>query len=57
MQTSNQYAIDFYKRFGFTTGDIVKDYYKRIDPPDAVVLHRLPPFPTLSVEEQPARYA
>jgi len=56
VQTSNQDAIDFYKRFGFTTGEVVKDYYKRIEPPDAILLHRVAPFPVLSKEEQPARY-
>lgn len=57
VQTSNHDSLEFYKRFGFTTGEVVKDYYKRIEPPDAVLLHRVAPFPVLPKEEQPARYA
>ncbi|EOD08725.1 hypothetical protein EMIHUDRAFT_124931, partial [Emiliania huxleyi CCMP1516] len=41
--------------FGFSQGEVIKDYYKRIEPPDAVLLHRVAPFPVLSKEEQPAR--
>eukprot|EP00667_Euglena_gracilis_P024122 EG_transcript_27542 len=38
VQTNNDEAIAFYKRFGFEVVDEVKDYYKRIEPPDAFVL-------------------
>jgi len=55
VQVGNQEAIDFYERFGFSVGDLVKDYYKRIDPPDAVVLSKSAPFPELV--ERPAAYA
>lgn len=33
VQTNNDEAIAFYKRFGFEVVDEVKDYYKRIEPP------------------------
>mmetsp|Transcript_43313 Transcript_43313/g.72017 ORF Transcript_43313/g.72017 Transcript_43313/m.72017 type:complete len:179 (-) Transcript_43313:183-719(-) len=55
VQVNNDDAIDFYQRFGFSVGDVVKDYYCRIEPPDAVLLHRAPPFPVLTVK--PAMYA
>ena len=35
MQTSNDEAIAFYKKFGFEVMDKVEAYYKRIEPPDA----------------------
>ena len=40
VQTNNHQAFEFYERFGFAKGEVLKNYYKRIDPPDAVVLHR-----------------
>eukprot|EP00965_Chrysotila_dentata_P197633 6178306-Pleurochrysis_carterae.AAC.6 len=40
---------------GFTVGEVVKDYYKRIEPPDAVILSRTAPFPELAVK--PPQYA
>ena len=40
VQTNNEQAFTFYDRFGFVKGDVLKNYYKRIDPPDAVVLSR-----------------
>jgi hypothetical protein len=39
-QTSNDDAIAFYRRLGFEAGDVVRGYYRRLDPPDAVVLSR-----------------
>ena len=36
----NDDAIEFYQKFGFVTGDIVKDYYKKIEPTDAVLLSK-----------------
>jgi ribosomal protein S18 acetylase RimI-like enzyme len=40
IQTSNDDAIAFYTRLGFEQGGIVRGYYRRLDPPDAVVLRR-----------------
>ena len=39
-QTNNDEAIRFYSRFGFEVGETVPGYYKRLDPPDAVVLRK-----------------
>ena len=36
----NDQAFEFYERFGFEKGEVVKNYYKRIEPPDAVILRR-----------------
>ncbi len=36
----NDDAIEFYKKFGFTVGEIMKDYYKKIEPTDAVLLYK-----------------
>mmetsp|Transcript_37176 Transcript_37176/g.72524 ORF Transcript_37176/g.72524 Transcript_37176/m.72524 type:complete len:195 (-) Transcript_37176:7-591(-) len=38
VQTSNTDAMAFYKRFGFEVTSTIKNYYKRIDPPDCHVL-------------------
>ena len=38
VQTNNDDAITFYKRFGFVTDQVVQNYYKRLDPSDAVIL-------------------
>lgn len=38
VQANNKDAIRFYERFGFVVKQTVKDYYKRLDPPDAVLL-------------------
>lgn len=43
-QVNNQEAMDFYQRFGFSVGEVVKDYYKRIEPADAVLVSHKPPF-------------
>ena len=40
VQVGNDDAIEFYQKFGFVTGDIVKDYYKKIEPTDAVLLSK-----------------
>ena len=40
VQTNNFQAFEFYERFGFEKGEVVKNYYKRIEPPDAVILRR-----------------
>lgn len=41
VHTSNEEAIRFYTQFDFEVGDTISGYYKRLDPPDAVVLRRV----------------
>lgn len=40
VQTNNEEAIRFYNQFGFVLGEVVPNYYKRLIPPDAVILRR-----------------
>uniref|UniRef100_A0A1I8FDS6 N-terminal methionine N(alpha)-acetyltransferase NatE n=1 Tax=Macrostomum lignano TaxID=282301 RepID=A0A1I8FDS6_9PLAT len=40
VQTSNEGALAFYKKFGFEIVDTAYNYYKRIVPPDAYVLQK-----------------
>ncbi len=40
VQINNDEAIAFYERSGFSIVGEKKDYYKRIDPPDAYVLQK-----------------
>lgn len=40
VQTNNEAAIAFYNKFGFEIADTIKDYYKRIEPPDCYVLQK-----------------
>lgn len=41
VQTSNTDAIRFYtERFGFTQGERIENYYKRIDPPHCYVVYK-----------------
>jgi N-alpha-acetyltransferase 50 len=40
VQTSNSDAIGFYAKHGFETKDMIKDYYKRIEPPDCYILSK-----------------
>ena len=40
VQTNNEEAICFYKQFDFVLGEVVANYYKRLAPPDAVILRR-----------------
>ena len=39
-QVNNDDAKAFYQKFGFSVGEVMKDYYKKIEPPDAVVLSK-----------------
>ena len=41
VQINNEEAMCFYKKFEFETGEIVANYYKRLNPPDAVILRRV----------------
>lgn len=55
VQTSNLAALEFYRKAGFMKVGIIRNYYKRIDPPDCFVLTKLlhygpqqnPPFDTV----------
>jgi ribosomal protein S18 acetylase RimI-like enzyme len=40
VQTSNEQAINFYKKYGFDVAEKLEGYYKRIDPPDCYVLRK-----------------
>uniref|UniRef100_A0A7S3BM43 N-acetyltransferase domain-containing protein n=1 Tax=Haptolina ericina TaxID=156174 RepID=A0A7S3BM43_9EUKA len=44
VQVGNDAAIEFYKTFGFEVGEVVKDYYQKLDVTDAVLLTKRPPF-------------
>ena len=40
VQTSNEDAINFYSKHGFIKKDIIRNYYKRIEPPDCYILSK-----------------
>jgi len=40
VQTSNASALAFYKSFGFEVTEEIKNYYKKIEPPDCFVLRK-----------------
>jgi ribosomal protein S18 acetylase RimI-like enzyme len=40
VQTSNQAALRFYRESGFARGELIRDYYKRIQPPDCYLIYR-----------------
>ncbi len=41
VQSSNTDAINFYvEKFGFEKGELVENYYKRIDPPHCYILRK-----------------
>ena len=44
VQVGNDEAVSFYKGFDFEVGEIIKDYYTRLDPNDAHIISKKPPF-------------
>uniref|UniRef100_A0A7S3PRE8 N-acetyltransferase domain-containing protein n=1 Tax=Aplanochytrium stocchinoi TaxID=215587 RepID=A0A7S3PRE8_9STRA len=38
---TNTKAMDFYKKLGFTVGEVAKGYYKNVSPPDAHIVEKL----------------
>merc|ERR1719316_2610637 len=40
VQTSNEAAIRFYRKYNFEIVDEIKGYYKTLDPPDCYILQR-----------------
>lgn len=40
VQTSNESALLFYDSHGFERGEVLLNYYKRIDPPDCYILKK-----------------
>jgi ribosomal protein S18 acetylase RimI-like enzyme len=41
VQTNNDEALTFYKSLGFTIAQTIRNYYKRIDPPDCYVVSKI----------------
>lgn len=39
VQINNDGAIAFYQKYGFQVVETIKDYYVRVEPRDAVLLH------------------
>ncbi|KAI5058948.1 hypothetical protein GOP47_0025267 [Adiantum capillus-veneris] len=40
VQVNNEEALQFYKKFGFEVQDIIRNYYRRIEPPDCYLLSK-----------------
>ena len=40
VHTNNTEAIAFYQRHGFHCGPVLKNYYRKLDPPDGVELYK-----------------
>ena len=43
VQSNNHEAMDFYAKSGFNIGETIHNYYRRISPPDAVILRLVLP--------------
>ena len=41
VQANNEEAMRFYRLFNFAVGKTIPNYYKKLDPPDAVVLRHM----------------
>ena len=46
VQVGNDTALDFYRGFGFEVGDVVKNYYTRLEVNDAHLVSKKAPFVT-----------
>jgi len=46
VQVGNDSAVEFYKGHGFEVGEIVKDYYTRLDVNDAYIISKKAPYLT-----------
>ena len=46
VQVGNDAAVDFYKGFGFEVGEVIKDYYTRLDVNDAHIIRKRAPYVT-----------
>mmetsp|Transcript_41574 Transcript_41574/g.105325 ORF Transcript_41574/g.105325 Transcript_41574/m.105325 type:complete len:242 (-) Transcript_41574:219-944(-) len=53
VQTSNEEALSFYSKHGFTIVDTIRNYYRRLQPPDCHVLARRLPHAALWRLPQP----
>lgn len=40
VHTANDEAITFYQKYGFETSEVIHGYYKRLEPPNAVILKK-----------------
>ncbi|KAH7426975.1 hypothetical protein KP509_10G024900 [Ceratopteris richardii] len=40
VQVNNEEALQFYQKFGFEVRDLIRNYYRRIDPPDCFLLSK-----------------
>jgi ribosomal protein S18 acetylase RimI-like enzyme len=46
VQVGNDAALEFYKGYGFEVGEVVKDYYTRLDVNDAHIVSKKAPYVT-----------